>query len=289
MRRWWWIALGAALVLALVGVGLSRQRQATTAGSPAAARIVSLSPALTETLFAIGAGDQVVGVSDYCNYPPAAKNRIRAGSSITPRYETIVSLAPTVIVTEDVVNARPERLERLAPTLELPWLSLKSVVSGTRKLGALTGRVAAADALADRLWARLHREPPPKAPRVLLVLGYGGDKLDDVWFIRRNSIHGAALAAAGGQNAVARDVDGQPRLSLEQVVALDPDVVIILLSGEQASVERVEAQWKRLEPLSAVRGGRVSAIVAPEAFANGPRILELSSKIEARLKVLSAS
>lgn len=287
MRARYWLILAAALLTPFVlWLAVGRQPGAATAKA-SGSRIVSLSPALTETLFAIGAGDRVVGVSDYCNYPEAATKRRRAGTSITPRYETIVSLEPSVIVTEDVVNARPQDLERLAPTLELPWLTLENVVDGTRRLGQLADQKAAANALADRLWTRLHTKPPASAPRVLLVLGYGSDKLDEIWFIRQNSIHGAALRAAGARNAVAHDVTGQPRLSLERVIQLDPDAVIVLLNDANTPARRVEEQWQRITSLSAVKRGRVATLLAPEAFANGPRILALVDRLSARLEAWS--
>jgi len=247
------------------------------------ARIVSLSPALTETLFAIGAGDRVVGVSDYCRYPQGVEKLAKAGTSITPNYEAIVSLAPTLIVTEAAVNSRPQSLERLAPTATLPWLTLNDVVDSTRKLGKLTGQVEAAEALASALSRRLSVEPPNDAPRVLLVLGYQGERLDEVWFIRRNSVHGAALRAAGGRNAVAKDVWGQPRLSLEQVIALDADMVIVLLNDSDQQTERVARQWQQIEPLTAVRRGKLRVVVAPEAFSNGPRILKLADRLQAAI------
>lgn len=282
-----WLASLGVLVLVLASWLTLARPDSRTSADPSGQRIVSLSPALTETLFAIGAGDRIVGVSDYCNYPKAANERPRTGTSITPRYETIVSLEPSVIVTEAVVNARPDELKSLAPTLELPWLTLADVVTGTRRLGQLAGRVEAANQLADRLSTQLGKAPPPDAPRVLLVLGYGADTLDQVWFIRPNSIHGAALRAAGARNAIAHDVTGQPRLSLERVVELDPDAVVVLLNDEAAPVRRIEEQWQRLTSLTAVKRGRVAALVAPEAFANGPRILALVDRLSARLKAWS--
>src|SRR5690606_18345388 len=188
MRRRWWLGGGALLLVLLVASIAWYVRGIELAAPQGQARIVSLSPALTETLFAIGAGDRVVGVSDYCRYPQGVEKLAKAGTSITPNYEAIVSLAPTLIVTEAAVNSRPQSLERLAPTATLPWLTLNDVVDSTRKLGKLTGQVEAAEALASALSRRLSVEPPNDAPRVLLVLGYQGERLDEVWFIRRNSV-----------------------------------------------------------------------------------------------------
>ena len=90
----------------------------------------------------------------------------------------------------------------MGPTRLLPWLSLTDVIESTRELGRLTGRAKEADDLAARLGERLTVAPPVNAPRVLLVIGYRPGKLDEVWFIRDNSLHGAALQAAGARNAV---------------------------------------------------------------------------------------
>lgn len=285
-RSGWWLASGALLLALLVLGSAWYVRGMVLAAPDGQPRLVSLSPALTETLFAIGAGELVVGVSDYCRHPEPAARLAKVGTSITPNYEAIVALAPSLIVTEAAVNARPSSLERLAPTATLPWLTLDDVVQSTRRLGKLTGRFDAAEALADDISRRLSVTPAQDAPRVLLVLGYGSDQLDEVWFIRRNSMHGAALRAAGARNAVARDVWGQPRLSLEQVIALDPDMVIVLLNERARQTERVERQWRQIEPLTAVQRGRVRVVFAPEAFSNGPRILKLVDRLKSELEAM---
>jgi iron complex transport system substrate-binding protein len=250
-------------------------------------RVVSLSPALTETLFAIGAGDSLVGVSDYCDYPKAASALPKAGTSITPNFEAIARLAPTTIVTEGAVNTRGADLERLAEPVILPWLSLDQVVAGVRRLGQLTAHSSEANRLAAELREKLAVKPPATAPRVLLVLGYMKGRIDPVWFIRRNSIHGAALRAAGGKNAVERDVSGQPRVSLEQVIRLDPDVVVVL-TDERAAPQEVLASWRKVKPLRAVKDDRIAVLRAPEAFSNGPRILRLVERLRSTLQGLAA-
>ena len=275
--------IGALLLLSGCDTAHDRRRESGPQ------RIVSLSPALTETLFAIGAGNEVVGVSDYCDYPARARELPRAGTSITPKFEKIAALKPTVIVTEQAVNARSQELERLARPVVLPWLSLEQVVSGVRRLGELTGNASEAQRLATSLERSLKRTPPRDAPRVLLVLGYGSGQLGQVWFIRRNSIHGAALRAAGANNAVDRDVKGQPRLSLEEVIRVDPDAVVVLLNDKGPEPEKVIAAWQAVQPLRAVKEGKVRAIKAPEAFSNGPRILGLVDRLRATIEGLAGS
>jgi iron complex transport system substrate-binding protein len=248
-------------------------------------RVVSLAPALTDSLFAIGAGPQVIGISDYCDYPPEATKLPRLGTSLTPNYEAIARLSPDLVVSEANAAARRKELEALAPTLLLPWLSLEEVTRSLVELGKRVGRSAPAAELSARMQRRLGVPEPSSGPRVLCVLGYEPGKLDEVWFVRSNSLHGAALRAAGGRNAVSEAVLGNPRLSLERVLELDPDVILILVAPhERRSPAEFVADFRRFSSLRAVKSGRVRAIAAPEAFANGPRILQLADRLERELR-----
>lgn len=260
----------------------AKRRRTPRAG---ARRLVSLSPAVTETLFAIGAGPDVVGVSDYCNYPDIAKNLPKAGTALTPGYEAIVRLAPTLILCEAAASAPRRELSALGPTKFLPWLTLEDIVASTRLLGALTGRALPADQLATRLWDGLAIAEAPNGPRVLLVLGESSGKLSEIYFVKRNSIHGAALRAAGARNAVTQDVAGVPRLSLEELLHLDPDAIIVLVaaSPKGASEAMVLHEFQALEPLAAGKNKRISVLRSDEAFANGPRILSLTTRLRAEL------
>jgi cobalamin transport system substrate-binding protein len=285
--------LVAILGIAAIVILLLRPRPAARGPrpTPSGERVVSLAPALTETLFAIGAWTHVVGVSDYCRYPPEVEKLPRLGTSLTPNYEAIARIDPTLIVSEGNAAAKKRELSELARTELLPWLSLEEIVQSTRKLGTLVGKVAEANELADRLNRRLNVPEPATGPRVLIVIGYQAGKLDEVWFIRRNSLHGAMLRAAGGKNAVAEDVAGLPRVSLSRLIELDPDIIVILPPPTLAAAERdkLVADWKALELLRAVKDRRVVVFDAPDALTNGPRILELTDRLTELLKKLTAS
>ncbi len=280
------LRLAALLVVAMTAGA------AADCPTPATAprRIVSITPAITETLFAIGAGPQVVGVSDYCTFPPEATTLPHLGTTLTPAYETIARLDPELILSEDNVNVRATELRGLGPTCLIPWLALDQFVAGIRTVGRVTGHTGSADALADRIRTRLTTPAPAGAPRVLLVLASDTASLHEVWFIRRNSVHGAALAAAGGRNAVDEDVRGLPRLSLQRVLEIDPDVILLLVAGadDAGARARLLDEWRALTPLAAVRRNRIAVVDAPEAYIAGPRILELTDRLQAELARLAA-
>ncbi len=275
--------VGLALTATLSAWGLQRLVSDPTGHhQEGPQRVVSLSPALTETLFAIGAGEQVVGVSEYTESPAAATRLPRAGTAITPDYEQLVSLRPTLLVAPSAADARLPQLRAVAPTRILPWLSVEDVATGTRELGRWTGHEREAEQLAHRLEERLARKPGPDAPRVLLLLGYAGNPGGQLWFVRRNSIHGRALAAAGARHAIDEDIMGPPTLSLERLVQVDPDSIVVLAEQDgEGTIQRLQ----RLRQLRAVERDRLIAINDPGLLIPGPRIIDLIDILEARLDV----
>jgi ABC-type Fe3+-hydroxamate transport system substrate-binding protein len=249
-------------------------------------RIVSLAPAVTETLFAIGAGKQLVGVSDYCETPAEARSRPRLGTSITPNYEAIAGLRPTLIVSEKNAASRRRELEALAKTELLPWLTLPEIETGIRRLGQLTGHEARARELSAELVRRLDVREPQRGPRVLLVLGEAGD---EIWFIRRNSLHGSVLHAAGARNAVAEDVLGPPNLSAERLLELDPDAIVVLVRPDPGRPkQRAIGRFQRFSTLRAVRSGRVGSVEDEAAFSHGPSIVGLVDRVHGELVRIGA-
>jgi iron complex transport system substrate-binding protein len=272
-------ALGVAGAAAVVAHRLSRPRRSAPGGAP---RVVSLSPALTETAIALGALAQLVAVSDFCELPPGVKLP-RVGTALTPSYEAIASLEPTLILSDGSVGSKARGLAELAPTESLPWLTLKEVVASTRRLGQLLGQSAAGNALAARLEQRLSKPAPAQGPRVLLLLSYDPKRPAELWFIKRNSLHGAALAAAGARNAVDRDVPGLPKLGVEELVALDPDSVLIIPPPGSDPAQRAELvrAFSALAPLRAAKTGNVRVVDGTQSV--GPSILKLVDAIEQAL------
>jgi iron complex transport system substrate-binding protein len=283
VKRRVFVASAAILALGSGAALLMRGRGNSVAGGKTG-QLVSLTPAITETVFALGGQDQLAAVSDYCSLPAASKLP-RVGTALTPRYEAIAALRPSHILSDDSAGAKRRELAALGPVEILPWLTLSEVVSSTRRIGVLLGKAAAGEQLAQRLEQRLSRKPPAGAPRVLLLLSYDPDRPAELWFIRRNSLHGAALAAAGGENAVDHDVAGLPRLSVEGLIKLDPDVVLIIPpKGATAAAQRAAVEaFSKLAPLRAVKQGRV-AVVEDASQSTGPSILELVDALERALK-----
>ena len=278
--------LGSVCAFAIIAL-MPRAAHAPSTAQAGRMRIISLAPAVTETLFAIGAGADVVGRTQYCDYPQEALTLPEVGTTLTPNYEAMSRLQPTMIVGEATKDAPLNELNRIAPTKLMPWLSVDDTLAGIRELGRLTGRTEAAEKIAAHMAAKLKVAPPENGPRVLLAMDGTPGKLNEVFFLRQNSIHGACLNAAGARNAVTDEFVGiTPVLSLERVIALDPDIVLILTARTLTESERKQliADWNGLPMLKAVKAGKVRVLDGREYYVNGPRIVELVDKLKAAIE-----
>lgn len=270
------------LLLALLGlVGCNASRETAQTAPHGAQRVVSLSPGLTESIIALGASARLVGVSDYCTLPESL-HMPRVGSALTPNYEAIARLRPDLILATQVAGSQLDPLARLAPTRSLPWLTLSEVQSSLAELGQLLDRAPAGSALARRFESTLSTAPPSSAPRVLWVLDFGADAGATTWFIRDDSLHGAVLRASGAKNAVTERVVGQPTLTAEQLLRVDPDVILLVLSTphlDSAQVAqaqtRLRQHFARFTPLRAVAEHRLLVVHHPGAMNLGPHVLDL--------------
>ncbi len=217
-----------------------------TFGGHPAQRIVSLMPSLTEDLFAIGAGDRVVGVSAFSDYPPQARHLPIVASFASIDAERIVALHPDVVV---AIGAQ-QNLARDITRAGIPLAlfrddSLDDIYADVRGVGALTGRTTQAQALVARLRERTRRLTATRAhharpPSVFVVLGTA-----PIFTVGRGSYIAALLALAGARNA-ADDVRAPyARYSAEALVARQPDALIVDPDVRLADVEH-EAPWSAL-------------------------------------------
>ena len=253
-------------------------------------RIVSLTPAMTSTFLEMGAGAKLVGVSDYCEKTPELESATRVGTGLTPNYEGIVRLRPDLIVLETTKQGDYKKLEAIAETRVLPWLTLDEVVSSTQTLGAVTGRKAKTNELGRRLVSGLSPEEPLTGPRVLLLMGLSNFDGGSLWFIKRNSLHGAAMHAAGARNAIAEDVSGAPSISMEELLKIDPDIIVSLVAQPELSDEDKAIYLKRISKLGilkAVQSNKVGFVVGKQLMGTGPEILTLVDALKAELQRLS--
>lgn len=225
-------------------------------------RIVSLAPNITELLFAISAGEQLVGIDNYSDQPAAAVATItKVGSNYEPSLERIVALGPDVVITSLSANRRETvaALERLGvPVFVTDTKSIPEMDRTLRNLGALTGHDGDAEkhlaAMNDGLADVRRRGAGPRRPRVLIVVWD-----DPLYVAGRNTFTHDLIDIAGGVN-VATDAVGFAKYPLERVLRSAPDVIVLPTHSAPETGARAVGYWSRWPDLPAVRAHRVHAV-----------------------------
>lgn len=248
-------------------------------------RIVSTAPAATEILFALGLGPQVVGVTQFCNYPPEARTKPRIGTFLQPNLEVILRLRPDLVVIQKNPVRLGERLEAMGlKTVEVDQPSVEAVFDSIRRIGAAAGVPDRAVALEKRLRQALDaiREKtaalPPRS--VMFVVGRTPNAIEGLVAVGHGSYLNELITLAGGRNVFGDVGAAYPKIGLEEILARNPEVIIDM--GEMANTtgvterqrQEVVKLWSRYPALSAVRNKRVHAVASDIFVVPGPRIVE---------------
>ncbi len=223
-------------------------------------RIVALSPAITEILFGLGAGDEVVGTSKYANYPKEAQNLPRIGGYFHPSLEKIVSLAPTLVIGNEHDRQLLSQIRALGiDTLAVRLKTLESIKTGIAKIGRRVGKKSALlRENIDSALDKVRKNDLAKRPRVLIIFGARLDLRSSIYVAGHDIFFEQIIEACGGTNAFSREFTGQPALHYEGLIAANPDIVIVLYSEftNDADRDAVRKMWNDV-PVNAAKNGRV--------------------------------
>ena len=265
--------------------GLGRE---ITLDSPAQ-RIISMAPSNTEILFAIGAGDQVIGRDQFSDYPEAAKNVTDIGSTFEAlNTELIVSLQPDLVLSAEINP--PEQVKQLEDLglkvyyLKNP-LTLEEMYGNLEIVAQLTGHEAEAATLIESLKARVAAVDEKIAPiSSRFSVFYELDATDPAkpYTAGKGTFIDQLIERAGGHN-IASNLEGYPQMSLEQVVAADPAFIILGDARYGVSPESI-AQRPGWENLSAVKNGNVLPFNDDLASRPGPRLVDALEELAKLLR-----
>lgn len=246
-------------------------------------RIVSLAPSVTEMLFAIGAGDQLVGVTQFCNYPPEALIKPKVGYG-NPNLESLVALQPDLVVAPKEI-VKPDvalKLDELRiPLFVLKDTNIEDIFVHIQTLGRMLDRSARADAVAIGLRqqiAQIKQRTETLSPvRVLYVLNS-----QPLITVGPGSFIDQLISLAGGVNVAAKSGTSYPRLSMETVLQDDPEVLVFPVGETEGISDSEREAWRQWSTMTAVKQGRLHQIPADLLNRPGPRIargLELLADI----------
>lgn len=243
-------------------------------------RVVSLAPNLTENIFAVGAGDRLVGVTTFCNYPEEARKIQKIGDTMNPNMETIVALKPQIVFVSTA-----SQIETFTKTLESQKItvfvtnptSLEGVLSNLRQLGDIFGTQERTSILLNELQERIIAvdERARDKPKVKTFVQISKEPL---FTIGKESFLTEIIERAGGVSATKDVATAYPKLSKETALALNPDAII--LSESPDNLEPNDA----FKNSPAVKNGKVFKINADILSRPSPRIVDALEQIAGALK-----
>lgn len=248
-------------------------------------RIVSTTPSITDMLFALGLGDRVVGVTTFCRYPDAAKAVAKVGDYIHPNLEVIVSLRPDIVfIQENPVNLAAKLRTLRLNVIELRHRSVRDIYDSLGIIGDATGAPEQAQRVAAEIRSELSQirqrtEALPKR-RMMFLIGRAPNAIEAMFAVGQASYLNELIAIAGGTNVFADAGAPYPKVSLEEVLAKDPEVIIDM--GDMANTVNVSDEhkrgvvrlWQRYSSLSAVRRGAVFAVASDIFVVPGTRMVD---------------
>jgi iron complex transport system substrate-binding protein len=243
-------------------------------------RIVSVAPSITETLFALGAGDQIVGDTTYCNYPEAAKSKPKIGGYTTPDLEAILVRRPDLVF---MMKSRPDVAQKLRgagiDVVELQPENLAGIYEEIQTIAAKIGVPERGRTLVQSIDKEIHtgasRSVGSKKPTVLFVVGRTPGTVSDLVAVGRGSYLNELIEFAGGSNVFADAAVPYPRVGMEDVIYRDPDVIIDMGHGEilsESQKQAVKQVWQKYSFLKAVKRGSVFPVSADYFVTPGPRV-----------------
>jgi len=243
-------------------------------------RIVSLSPGITETLFALGLGTSVVGGTRYCVWPPEAAGLPRVAGFGEVNYEAVLRAQPDLVLLPEDRAREKLSLERLGlPVLMLDTLSVAGLLRTITLLGQMARREAEAEALKGDLEKRLlvakaaaQGRSRPKVLFAVMRADQGRGGITEMHIVGRDGFYSELIETAGGQNAYTGDLPF-PRLSREALIRLDPEVIIEVIPDETKPVDAYR-DWQSLASVRAVQNGRVFIVTEQAHTVPGPRFAD---------------
>lgn len=243
--------------------------------TPNPQRIISLAPNITETLFALGLGERVVGVTTYCDFPAEAKVKEKIGDTLKPNLERIIALKPDLVLISTA--SQLEKITRQLDQLSIPVFitnpkTVAEVIASIKKLGEITGTTARAEeitsAMQTKITAPLQQKENQPPPKVLYIL-----QLSPLITAGKNTFINDLIKIAGGQSISGEETADYPQFSRETAIARAPDVIIVPEShgSELVSVAAIEHDFA-ITP--AVKNHRVVGVNPDLIDRPGPRIVD---------------
>lgn len=257
-------------------------------------KIISIAPSITETLYFLGAGDKIIGVTNYCNYPLAAEKMTKIGTFLDLNLEKVMQLQPDLVVMIPSCVKAKENLTKLnIETFAVAQDRLPEVIASLRILGEKLGLKERGEFLADSLEKEINLavqtvSKADSGKTVLVSTGREfGNGITSLYAGGRNTFFDDILTRIGLKNVLTTEM-AYPQISLEAILKLNPDIIIDLvpeLEEQKVAKEKILADWQQYPQLKAVQNKRVIVLGGRHISIPGPRLVRLIKEICAELVI----
>ncbi len=239
-------------------------------------RIVSLAPNITEILYSLGLDEEIVGVSNHCNFPEKAKRKVRVGSYISLDFEKITSLNPDLIIATGAGNTR-EMVNRLGKlgfqTYVIFPKNFDDILQSIIHIGQVVNRDREARGIIEGMKRRSQRviELTKDLPRPKVFIQIGDAPIVTVG---KGSFADDLLRLAGGENIAGKEKEVYPRFGMEEILKRSPEVIVISSMNPKGDYQKILQEWTRWKTIPAVKNGRIYLIDSDLLDRPSPRIID---------------
>lgn len=271
----------AVTLTATAFVWSARETKAQTSNPAPPVRVISLVPAVTEMVFAIGAGDRVVGVSSFDTFPPEVASRPKVGALVDPDFERILTLRPDLVIIYGSQTDLMARLTRASiPYFNYRHSGLSGVTATIRELGVRLGRSGDGERVAGGIERGLadirSKVGQARRPRTALLFGREPGALRGIYASGGVGFLHDLLDVAGGNNAFSEVKRESLQVSSEVMLGKAPDVILEVRSSEGWTADRLARErslWRSLSSVPAVRSNRIYILTDSSLAVPGPRVV----------------
>jgi len=282
MRRFWPLLL---FVIIFVIAWLANHQEIKQQSANTPQRIISLAPSITETLFALDLADNIVAVTDYCDYPPAALSLPKVGGFVDANLEAIIALRPGLVIVLAQQQTTIAQLKQLnIATLVVRNTTLAEIKQAMIQIGQATGKTEQALSLLaemDNVITNIEKKLQGlDRPNMLVSIGHSlnNNQLNTIYIAGQHDFYNDLIVLAGGHNVYQDQNLKVPSLSLEGVIQLNPQIIIDIFpdaDDHDDDLENIMQKWQALPYIDAVDNKRVYIVEASYATIPGPRIVLL--------------
>lgn len=224
-------------------------------------RVVALSPSINEIVYALGSGDKIVGNTEFCTYPKEAIDKPKVGGYFSPSLEKILTLKPDLVIMQTNNKEIALKLQKLGIKTKIIKLkTLKDITTSIKDIGDILNQKAKAKTIVDAIHRKLEASKNiVKNQKILFVIGQHTNLEKRIFVAGQNLYFDDIITISGNQNAFSSTRVGQPVLNMENIIATNPDIVILLaplMTKQGLTKQELINPWLQL-PINASKNGNI--------------------------------